>query len=153
MGFGPQGLFWWTWTGSNRRPLPCHLRYINHLQPVSPKTKDLAHSDLDAGGRHEAPFGYLDSGRTPGLHYKYWHGGCPYARGCERFALLFAGEGNISFPYKDVAHTAVVGGPQVCDVDVPLAGMQIKSLSSASIWKGTQRIVTPSFLIGLPEPN
>jgi hypothetical protein len=23
---------WWTWSGSNRRPLPCHLRNINHMQ-------------------------------------------------------------------------------------------------------------------------
>ena len=23
---------WWTWTGSNRRPLPCHGFGINHLQ-------------------------------------------------------------------------------------------------------------------------
>ena len=26
------GLVWWTWTGSNRRPLPCHGSQINHLQ-------------------------------------------------------------------------------------------------------------------------
>jgi hypothetical protein len=53
-GFGLQhmhfGLFvagnrskgWWTWTGSNRRPLPFHVRNINDLQASQQKTKDLA---------------------------------------------------------------------------------------------------------------
>jgi hypothetical protein len=43
---------WWTWTGSNRRPLPCHLRKYNEIRESARKTKDLARSDLDAGGRH-----------------------------------------------------------------------------------------------------
>ena len=60
--------FWWTWSGSNRRPLPCHLRNINHLQTLPAKTKDLEQHDLDAGGRHGATLGRLDSTRTPGLH-------------------------------------------------------------------------------------
>src|ERR1035438_9596515 len=29
------GMFWWTWTGSNRRHLPCHGSQINHLQTSS----------------------------------------------------------------------------------------------------------------------
>ena len=60
--------FWWTWTGSNRRPLPCHLRNINQLRGFLPETKDLARGILDASGRHGATFGRLDSTRTPGLH-------------------------------------------------------------------------------------
>src|ERR1039458_2509073 len=60
--------FWWTWSGSNRRPLPCHLRNINHLQTLPPETKDLARCLVDAGGRHGTPFGHLDSTWTPGLH-------------------------------------------------------------------------------------
>src|SRR4051794_22637488 len=39
---------WWTWTGSNRRPLPCHVRNINDLQASRRKTKDLAERQLDA---------------------------------------------------------------------------------------------------------
>src|ERR1035437_5217241 len=77
--------FWWTWTGSNRRPLPCHLRNINHLQRFPPETKDLARGDLDAGGRHGAVFGRLDSTRTPGLHTGNWHVACFHARGCRLF--------------------------------------------------------------------
>src|ERR1035437_854880 len=61
-GSGLLGGSWWTWTGSNRRPLPCHLRNINHLRTLPPETKDLAHGDLDAGGRHGAAF------RASGLH-------------------------------------------------------------------------------------
>jgi hypothetical protein len=61
-------LFWWTWTGSNRRPLPCHLRNINHLQAGTPETQDLAKRGVEAGGRHGAAFCGLDSARTPGLH-------------------------------------------------------------------------------------
>jgi predicted lysophospholipase L1 biosynthesis ABC-type transport system permease subunit len=53
-----------------RRPLPCHLRNINHLQTLLRRTKDLAREKLDAGGRHGATFGRLDSARTPGLHTK-----------------------------------------------------------------------------------
>src|SRR5271168_5381167 len=59
--------FWWTWTGSNRRPLPCHLRNINDLQTSPLKTRDLPEGTLDAGGRHGAVFTVLDSARTPGL--------------------------------------------------------------------------------------
>src|SRR5450759_3393731 len=49
------------------RPLPCHLRNINHLRTLPPETKDLAHGDLDAGGRHGAILRRLDSARTPAL--------------------------------------------------------------------------------------
>jgi hypothetical protein len=34
--------FWWTWSGSNRRPLPCHLRNINHLQAGTPENTRLS---------------------------------------------------------------------------------------------------------------
>src|ERR1035438_3626595 len=61
-------MFWWTWSGSNRRPLPCHLRNINHLRAFPPETKDLARGLVDSGGRHGAAFGRLDSTWTPGLH-------------------------------------------------------------------------------------
>ena len=54
--------FWWTWSGSNRRPLPCHLRNINHLQAIPPETKNLERGLVDAGGRHKAAF------RASGLH-------------------------------------------------------------------------------------
>ena len=56
---------WWTWTGSNRRPLPCHLRNINHLRTLSLETKDLTRGDLDASGRPGATFGRLDSTVLP----------------------------------------------------------------------------------------
>jgi len=39
---------WWTWRDSNSRPLPCHLRNINHLQTAALKTKDLAGGGVDA---------------------------------------------------------------------------------------------------------
>src|ERR1017187_1069418 len=58
------GMFWWTWSGSNRRPLPCHLRNISHLRTVPPETEDLAKGDVDAGGRHGTTSGRLDSTRT-----------------------------------------------------------------------------------------
>jgi hypothetical protein len=67
---------WWTWSGSNRRPLPCHLRNINHLQAGTPETQDLAQADLDAGGRHGRGFHNLESTRTPGLHARGWHAAC-----------------------------------------------------------------------------
>src|ERR1035437_7009878 len=87
-GSGLLGGSWWTWTGSNRRPLPCHLRNINHLRTLSPETKDLAHGDLDAGGRHGATFGRLDSTRTPGLHTGNWPVACSYARGCRQLSSV-----------------------------------------------------------------
>src|ERR1019366_8264443 len=89
-GSGLLGGSWWTWTGSNRRPLPCHLRNINHLRTLPPETKDLAHGDLDAGGRHGATFGGLDSTRTPGLHTRNgtWRAFTRAVAGCCDCCLL-----------------------------------------------------------------
>jgi len=53
---------WWTWWDSNSRPLPCHLRNINHLRTFWCKTKDLAVGDLDSIGLHGRRF------RRFGLH-------------------------------------------------------------------------------------
>src|ERR1035437_4480522 len=105
-GSGLLGGSWWTWTGSNRRPLPCHLRNINHLQGFPPETKDLARCDLDAGGRHGAPFWHLDSTRTPVLHTGDWHAAYFPARGCGLLYLLSAEGDNNQFPYKDDAQNA-----------------------------------------------
>ena len=52
----PSEMFWWTWSGSNRRPLSGHLKNINRLQPFLPETTDLAEGDWDAMGRHGAAF-------------------------------------------------------------------------------------------------
>lgn len=54
--------FWWTWTGSNRRPLPCHGFGINHLQT------GLTCFHRDTGsqfGRHLDP---MTSSTLIGLH-------------------------------------------------------------------------------------
>ncbi len=64
---GTKYVSWWTWTGSNRRPLPCHLRNINHLQASLAKTKDLAARIWTPFGRQERHFYGLDSTRTPGM--------------------------------------------------------------------------------------
>src|ERR1039457_3543684 len=92
---------WWTWTGSNRRPLPCHLRNINHLQPFPPETKHLARGPVDSGGRHWAPLGRLDATRTPGLHQWLARGVLSCACGCRLLYLLSAEGDNNRFPYKD----------------------------------------------------
>ena len=72
--------FWWTWSGSNRRPLPCHLRNINRLRTLPPETKDLARGLVDSGGRHGVVLRRLDSTRTPGLPRTGWHVACFPAR-------------------------------------------------------------------------
>jgi hypothetical protein len=56
---------WWTWTGSNRRPLPCRLRNINHFQTLLAKTKASRLRIWTPFRRHGAPFPALDSVRTP----------------------------------------------------------------------------------------
>src|ERR1035441_6367296 len=88
-------MFWWSWSGSNRRPLPCHLRNINHLQAFPPETKDLARGLVDSGGRHGAAFWGLDSARTPGLHKWLARGVLSCARGC-RLLYLLSAEGDNS---------------------------------------------------------
>src|ERR1700683_5432886 len=55
-------MFWWTWSGSNRRPLPCHGRNINGLQTAWRKTKDVATGGLDASGR-QADSGLQETAR------------------------------------------------------------------------------------------
>ena len=38
---------WWTWSGSNRRRVPCHSPKVDRLQPISPETKDFRDDVLD----------------------------------------------------------------------------------------------------------
>jgi hypothetical protein len=89
---------------------------------------------MDAGGRHGATFGRLDSTRTPGLHTGDWHAACFPARGCKQFRLLSGGDNNC-FLYKDDAHVewrtgieAVMRGAAREDADnVPLFRLRLES--------------------------
>src|ERR1035437_1745186 len=97
-GSGLLGGIWWTWTGSNRRPLPCHLRNISHLQTVWRKTKDLARGDVDSGGRHRRLSGLLDF--APGCHSERAQRVPPRAV-ASRCDCCLLEETTFWFPYKE----------------------------------------------------
>src|ERR1017187_9468958 len=139
--------FWWTWSGSNRRPLPCHLRIIKHLQAFSPETKDLARGPVDSGGRHGVPFGRLDSTRTPGLHNWLARGVLSCARGCRLLYLLSAEGDNNQFPYKHDAHVELLARQLVRQPPAPgrlgacrpaggVAGSILTSVPASSVCAG-----------------
>ncbi len=86
------------------------FKKYHHLQPISPETQDLAAVELDAGRRHRAVFGRLDSTRTPGLHTGDWHAACPRARLPAVLICCLVETTTFNFPHKDDAHVEVVAG-------------------------------------------